>query len=809
MTNSIIAPYSFVPLSKKIFAPDWAYSVSHDVPLKDSLSGYIELKLENHGDICVGAGLESRKDISENGEGKKKDVVVWARLPGDKDRLVIPGSSVKGMIRNVLEIVSLARLTPESMYQVRKFSHRFLGKTKNGEVNDYIKELTGYDCCSAWLKYNLEKECWEIRKSKSDFQLVKIFDDKLNKFLGLGSEDKISNPQPAKEKYKKAESSNKKLNLNTRVAVDCINVPASGYVQAYKEVTSISIASPDEKTGEKHCTGYVVFSNHRIGNNQDQKCFSYIFPDDKLQPPVEVSADIVEKFSSVSQTIRELHKYLLSNQNSKLGIPVWAFSDKDSGEVKVLGYPKMPRLPCKRNTKEVTANHQSGFKEEEWDVADEIYFSLPEVMFGTVRKKFGGVSLKSRVCFSDMISEKVSESDLDDNVTVVLNEPKPSFTAMYLEDNQTYSAKDLIPRASGFKRYRCQECSTTGTAGKDGVSSTMEVLRNKKTFTGKIMFHNLKKEELGALLWCLKFGEKFANDQNGQNGDNGDNGDNGQGSPSYYHNLGHGKPYGLGAVQFNEVSVEVADYDSFGFKSKSPEELDAFVADFEKLMDSEFAKIGCKEAWKDSLQVSYLKSLALLYRDYKKSSQVYNNLGDFDGLRNSPMPQVFNLVTGKPLPRKDIKDKQLPGKKELNEKYLGNVNYGRLLQRVDDTLKTKCYDDYLEQLKAREAAIEEERAKEAKLSEIDCEVLRNFISKFDDNLEVLPNSVQAQDIIQFLKDMIKAPKVNDKDRDLLDSILKSGWFSKFVNVSNKKNKDERKALVRQVKEKHAPPFSKV
>ena len=788
MTANIIAPYSFVPLSKKVFAPDWAYSVSHDVPLKDSLSGFIELSLENHGDICVGAGSEKLA----NGE---KGPVVWARLPGDEDRLVIPGSSVKGMIRNVLEIASLARLTPEAMYQNNRFSHRFLGNTKRGEINDYTAEYNTYDCCSAWLKYNLEKECWEIRKSNSDFRLVKIFDDKLNEFLGLGKEGRIANNDPArgfnqqtaKNKYEIAKKSSRGLDLNTRVAVVCSSEAgnAASHEVPYGRVTEISVAKPDEKAGGKLCTGYVVFSNCRIGGNKEKKAYSYIFPDDKLLPPEEVSADMVEAFSSVSPMIAELHAYLLKHQNMKLGIPVWAFSDRKTGKIAVLGYPKMPRLPCAYDTTGVIASHQGGFKKDEWALANEIYFSLPEVMFGAVRKKYGEVSLKSRVSFSDMVSGRVSSGDFG-KIAVVLNNPKPSFTAMYLEENQTYSAKGGVPRASGFKRYRCQEKSTTGTVGKEGVTSTVEVLKKKTAFTGKIMFHNLKKEELGALLWCLRFGESFKDGTN---------------SP-YYHNIGHGKPYGLGAAQFTGVTVKVADYDSFGLKSQSPEELDALVADFEKLMNAEFAKIGCKNTWSDSPQVAFLKSLAALHQDYKNSNQVYNTLEEFSDLRNAPMPQVFNPETGEPLSRIEANDKSAPGMKGLGDKYAGNVGYEDIFKRAAaDNGRKDMYDSYLKEVEEKAAA----REAEAQIASISCEPLKDFKSspaydKLSKNPKCGPGELPSPEITKFLNDMKAASPLTPSDKKVLENVLSEEWLKTFTGVKAKMK--ERKALVREIKEKH-------
>ena len=42
---TIKAPFNFVPLSDKIFFPEWADQISQDIPFSDGLSGTIELKI--------------------------------------------------------------------------------------------------------------------------------------------------------------------------------------------------------------------------------------------------------------------------------------------------------------------------------------------------------------------------------------------------------------------------------------------------------------------------------------------------------------------------------------------------------------------------------------------------------------------------------------------------------------------------------------------------------------------------------------------------------------------------------------------
>jgi len=47
------APYNFVPLNEKVFFPDWADLVSHDIPFKNGLSGKIELEITAETPIFI------------------------------------------------------------------------------------------------------------------------------------------------------------------------------------------------------------------------------------------------------------------------------------------------------------------------------------------------------------------------------------------------------------------------------------------------------------------------------------------------------------------------------------------------------------------------------------------------------------------------------------------------------------------------------------------------------------------------------------------------------------------------------------
>jgi CRISPR/Cas system CSM-associated protein Csm3 (group 7 of RAMP superfamily) len=89
----IKAPFNFVPLPDVgPFIPEWGNNVSQDYPFKDGVSGKITLNIEAMTDIFVRDSKEDRSFHNING------------------KYFIPGSSIKGMLRSTLEIVTLGKL---------------------------------------------------------------------------------------------------------------------------------------------------------------------------------------------------------------------------------------------------------------------------------------------------------------------------------------------------------------------------------------------------------------------------------------------------------------------------------------------------------------------------------------------------------------------------------------------------------------------------------------------------------------------------------------------------------------------------
>ena len=89
-------PYTFIPLNENIitYTKDELKSVleySHDIPLsKEAVSGIVEFTMEAKSPFCI------KTDDNES-------------VSIDK-RYFIPGTTIKGMIRNVFEIITLSNI---------------------------------------------------------------------------------------------------------------------------------------------------------------------------------------------------------------------------------------------------------------------------------------------------------------------------------------------------------------------------------------------------------------------------------------------------------------------------------------------------------------------------------------------------------------------------------------------------------------------------------------------------------------------------------------------------------------------------
>ena len=100
----LTSPYNFVPLNKRVYIPSWYKDVSQDIPFEDGEDGWIEVTWKNVSPLII------KEKADKGNSGNKKSVPVHVEEADGKRRYFIPGTSMKGMLRSTLEILSFGKM---------------------------------------------------------------------------------------------------------------------------------------------------------------------------------------------------------------------------------------------------------------------------------------------------------------------------------------------------------------------------------------------------------------------------------------------------------------------------------------------------------------------------------------------------------------------------------------------------------------------------------------------------------------------------------------------------------------------------
>lgn len=149
MANQIKAPYNFVPINHEVYIPSWGKQISMDVPFSDGEDGLIEVELQNNTPLFIRNGVGASAC-------DKEEYSAHITLPNGEKRYFLPGSSLKGMLRSVMEILAFARLKEDS-YNDDFFGFRRFGGSNDPLQTEYIKQMNGGVCCG-WLRYDYKRD---------------------------------------------------------------------------------------------------------------------------------------------------------------------------------------------------------------------------------------------------------------------------------------------------------------------------------------------------------------------------------------------------------------------------------------------------------------------------------------------------------------------------------------------------------------------------------------------------------------------------------------------------------------------------
>lgn len=530
VNTTIHAPYNFVPFSNKIIQryESMEELPSHGIVDPELKTGEIQVSIEAQTPIYIGDG--SSEEISDF-------------FRGADGEYQIPGSSVRGMLRETMQILGFGLVRPGedvADYQIyfrdmattsarAKYYKNVMGIKNKATIPPNVKQ--GYLCCDEDGKYYIKpSRCIRVSRKNPGMQAFK---------------NKKGEVKPA-EYFKVA------------------------YIEGEDKIKDI-VPFEDRQEGMKE--GILLSTGRPVKNKINHL---YVF---------EKETDSTE--GSIFITKEDELSYKEDLEKRKNSLKAYYEADfwkmPEEGKSKPVFYVQYHghtyfgmslyvRIGYLHNIPEgLPGSHQR--KNEEY--ADGIFLDYPYAIMGFANKQG---AYRSRISVGNFKAEKEGK---EKERTVITAEPKASYYAGYLNDGKNYNDDDFLLR--GYKHYWLREKPVPAKElANESMQKKVRALGEGTVFRGVIRYKNLHEDELGLLLWALSLNSE----------------------KDTYHSLGMGKPYGMGRVKIRIENLKELDVSEFyclqGLKKglkKNSEKVDAYIKSYK-----EYARKELKEKEKHNIE---------------------------------------------------------------------------------------------------------------------------------------------------------------------------------------------------------------
>ncbi|MCX7991569.1 MAG: TIGR03986 family CRISPR-associated RAMP protein [Proteobacteria bacterium] len=578
------APYNFVSLNDKIIPADTNpkeldFSRYH----LDRNTGYIDLTIETLTPLYIRNVRDKNSDKAKENSDFFSPASVYS----------IPGSSIKGMVRTLVEILSHSRMSfidKEVKYHFRTFADRSLelrDEYKKILVND--DRIKGYSTKAqgGYLK-KIGNNKYVIHPAKSTPSHFRV-EEQLAIKAGV-------------IKYKMSDKEYKSTAVEVYFKPEHEKSHKHSQVLFYAKVTDIKKAEGELPKDFKR--GYLVCSGF-IGHKSDHpKHMHWVIGEVDFSRTFEIPADVIDNYKK--DELRDSKTNLLDKVENNKVYP--CFYTLNNNKVSSFGNTGFYRVPYSKAVGDLLP---SCHKEDNSSTVD-----MAVAIFGN-EKDFAG-----RVTFCNAkIVER--ENFLLSTVTPkILSAPKPTCFQHYLEqDRPDYTDPKKI---KGLKNYNSPGAKIRGhklywhKSNPDYIEKDIENIKSHPTqytritpvkqgvkFKGRIYFENLSDVELGALLTALDLPDGLA------------------------HKIGMAKPLGLGSVKIRPLlyfSDRRKRYRDF-FSEIDSLQVSNDIEKYKKTFESYILKSlnsNAKTIW-DIERIRKLKIL-LDYKNQKKNTNYMNML---------------------------------------------------------------------------------------------------------------------------------------------------------------------------------------
>lgn len=476
--EEIYAPYNFAPFSPKVIT---RYHEEEELPGHD----HIDPQLKT-GEIHVTFISETPVFVSD---GKGTENMQSPNFCKNADgRFIIPASSVRGLVRENMQILGFGLVRPKEDLQDPQFYFREMAAGKNtvrSALRDHYTAMLGIDP-------------QEKKKAVPHYVMGGHLFCQNGEYYIL----------PTKEPFLRVSREHPDVRQFGEGHARTVEV---AYTASDTEVKEIC---PREKAREDMKKGTLLYTGRPVGRYPN--CL-YLFPEaDDSQSPISISneekTNYIEDLEGRKNSLK--HYYDVSFwELPKEGKSKPVFYVHREGYT-YFGMTRYLRIGYRYPLSHGLPQRHRDLFEQNPNLLD-----YPSAMMGYARgnKK----AYRSRVSFGDFAAP-VGVRPMG-KVTNAAGEPKASFFPGYVKDGKHYSEEDFELR--GYKQYwlKPAKASPPPNANKN-VGYSMYPIPAKTEFTGVIRFQNLHEDELGLLLWCLRL-EKGC-----------------------FQTLGKGKPYGYGRM---------------------------------------------------------------------------------------------------------------------------------------------------------------------------------------------------------------------------------------------------------------------
>lgn len=587
------APYNFVSFSNKVYSYEEKLP-THNAVEENLHSGELSYEITAKTDILVDDG---KHQFYKNAEGM----------------YAIPGSSIRGMIRNNVQILGFSSFYDDIDDYALMYRNVASGREQDrykkilgskllplpngkGSINVLQHVRAGYICKENGA-YVIYGTCVKsIKKELGDMNYYVLNERCIvdNYLEARGDAKKFAYPAFLEHGKSVMQHEFKEFRKDVKGGQVSYIGTENGEYKPFSKKVSYEIANLKNVTavgepGQFSKDGYMVLTGR-----MKQKKAVYIIPDIDRSKKIIISDEDIRAFKA------DFKKK--ENTLKNFGGKEW-FDLPEEGKEKPVFYIELdgrlyfgftPRL---RLFFDHTIKY--GLKKSH----EEGLIDYSKAIFGYAGKE---MSYKSRVSFSDAVI--VSQPKFGKEEKVVLAEPKPSSYMDYLkgkkpDDIVTYNQDEFELR--GVKQYwlHSKENPKNTGNGNENIGSMLRPLSKGAVFAGKIRFHDLTDDELGLLIWSIQLDKKS------------------------WMNIGKAKPYGYGNIKLDvteikEVNMKKAyDLNQLTLDPFEPVDGDALIAIYKNKMKKflggkkveeqncikEFFAIKDPERMPDESQIRYME----------------------------------------------------------------------------------------------------------------------------------------------------------------------------------------------------------